>query len=81
MEKIVSPVDVDLLVSELTKNKLLRLTNNKGNEIYIVTAEDSPNVMQEIGRLREVTFVMQEAGPGKVRILMNTISEKTPSSK
>jgi len=65
MEKIASPVDTELLIAELTKDKLLRLTNNKSNEIYIVTAEDSPNVMQEIGRLREVTFRDAGGGTGK----------------
>lgn len=65
MEKVVSPVDKEILVAELTKNKLLRLTNNKSNEIYIITDEDSPNVMQEIGRLREVTFRDAGGGTGK----------------
>ncbi|MBE0650182.1 MAG: GNAT family N-acetyltransferase [Bacteroidales bacterium] len=65
MDKIISPVVKELLVAELTKDKLLRLTNNKSNEIYIITAENSPNVMQEIGRLREVTFRDAGGGTGK----------------
>lgn len=65
MEKIVSPIDKEILLAELTKDKLLRFTNNKSNEIYIVTAENSPNVMNEIGRLREVTFRDAGGGTGK----------------
>lgn len=65
METIIPPVDREILVQELTKDKLLRKTNNAGNEIYIVTAEDSPHVMREIGRLREITFRDAGGGTGK----------------
>ena len=54
MQDIINPIDRALLKAELTKEKRLRSTNKSKNEIYIVTAHDSPNVMQEIGRLREV---------------------------
>ena len=53
-----------LLKAELTKEKRLRSTNKSKNEIYIVTAHDSPNVMQEIGRLREVAFRYYGGGTG-----------------
>ena len=56
MQDIINPIDRALLKAELTKEKRLRSTNKSKNEIYIVTAHDSPNVMQEIGRLREVAF-------------------------
>lgn len=65
METIVNPVSKELLIKELTKDKLLRKTNNGNNEIYIVTDQDSPHVMQEIGRLREVTFRDAKGGTGK----------------
>lgn len=64
-EKIIQPVERELLRSELTPNKQLRLTNKSNNEIYIVTAQDSPNVMQEIGRLREIAFRNAGGGTGK----------------
>ena len=64
-EKIIQPVDRELLRSELTPNKQLRLTNKSNNEIYIVTAQDSPNVMREIGRLREIAFRNAGGGTGK----------------
>ncbi len=65
METIVNPVSKELLLQELTQDKLLRKTNNGNNEIYIVTDQDSPHVMQEIGRLREVTFRDAKGGTGK----------------
>lgn len=65
MQTIIPPVDKELLVSELTKDRFLRKTNNGNNDIYIVTAEDSPHVMREIGRLREITFRDAGGGTGK----------------
>ena len=62
MKPLIAPVAKDLIEKELTADKFLRKTNNGGNEIYIVTAHDSPNIMQEIGRLRELAF--REAGGG-----------------
>lgn len=64
-EKIIQPVERELLKSELTPNKQLRLTNKSNNEIYIVTAQDSPNMMREIGRLREIAFRNAGGGTGK----------------
>ena len=65
IETVILPVDKELLVGELTKDKFLRETNNGNNEIYVITAEDSPHVMREIGRLREVTFRDAGGGTGK----------------
>lgn len=64
MEDIISPVDVEILKSELTEDKRLRFTNKSHNEIYIVTYHDSPNVMREIGRLREEAFRTAGGGTG-----------------
>ena len=60
MNTIIDPVPVELLKAELTKSKKLEDTNKGHNELYIVTWQDSPNVVTEIGRLRELTF--REAG-------------------
>ena len=60
METIIDPVPVELLKAELTKSKNLEDTNKGHNELYIVTWQDSPNVVTEIGRLRELAF--REAG-------------------
>lgn len=56
MNTIIDPVPVELLKAELTKSKKLEDTNKGHNELYIVTWQDSPNVVTEIGRLRELTF-------------------------
>ena len=65
METVIPPINKELLLGELTNDKFLRETNNGSNEIYIVTAEDSPHLIQEIGRLREVTFRDAGGGTGK----------------
>lgn len=62
MEKIIDRVDRDLILSELTQDKLLRYANKGVNEVYVVDAFNSPNVMREIGRLREIAF--RDAGGG-----------------
>ena len=65
MEDIIHPVDKELLLSELTPEKQMRMTNKSHNTIYIITAHDSPNVMREIGRLRELAFREAGGGTGK----------------
>jgi len=62
MKDIIAPVSKEALLAELTPDKLMRKTNKADNDIYIVTHLDSPNVMQEIGRVREITF--RDAGGG-----------------
>lgn len=64
MEKIIDPIRKELLKSELTESKRLRRTNRGGNDLYIVDAHDSPNVMREIGRLREIAFRAGGGGTG-----------------
>lgn len=65
MKDIISKVPTHLIESELTADKFMRDTNKGGNQIYLVTAHDSPNIMQEIGRLREITFRLAGGGTGK----------------
>jgi Acetyltransferase (GNAT) domain len=65
MEPIIEKVNTDLIEKELHNGKFVRKTNNGHNEIYIITHFDSPNVMREIGRLREVTFRHAGGGTGK----------------
>lgn len=64
MEQIIDPIDIRILKSELTRKKKLRNTNKGGNEIYVVTWQDSPNVVKEIGRLREIAFRSSGGGSG-----------------
>lgn len=65
MKTIISPVEKQLLLAELNDKTFLRNTNNAGNEIYILNDKSAPNVLREIGRLREVTFRDAGGGTGK----------------
>jgi hypothetical protein len=65
MKNIIEAVDRELIMCELTENKFIRPTNKAGNHIYIVTAHDSPNIMREIGRLRELSFRSGGGGTGE----------------
>ena len=64
MEPIMAPVSLDLIKAELTPSKKLRDTNKGSNEIYVVNHFDSPNIMLEIGRLREEAFRDSGGGSG-----------------
>lgn len=65
MQKIIDPVDLSIIESELKKDFFLRKTNKASNEIYIFRAEDAPNLMREVGRLREEAFRFHGGGTGK----------------
>jgi hypothetical protein len=65
MQNIIEPVKKEALLDELTRERYVRKANNGNNEIYIVTHHNAPNVMREIGRLREVTFRHAGGGTGK----------------
>jgi len=64
MQEIIKPVDKALIKAELTNDKRLRGTNKADNSIYIITAQDSPHTMREIGRLREIAFRHYGGGTG-----------------
>lgn len=65
MEEIIKPVARDLILAELTPERLLRTTNKGHNLIYIINAHEAPNTMREIGRLREIAFREAGGGTGK----------------
>ena len=65
MQAIIPPVSKELLKAELTPERRLRSTNKAGNEIYIITYQQAPNVMREIGRLREIAFRAAGGGTGQ----------------
>lgn len=65
MEPIIHAVPKNELEKELTEDKFIRMTNKADNELYIISALDSPNLMKEIGRLRELTFRAAGGGTGK----------------
>ncbi|MBP5536490.1 MAG: GNAT family N-acetyltransferase [Bacteroidales bacterium] len=58
------PVDRELIKKELSNHNFLRHTNYANKDIYITTARLSPNIMQEIGRLRELSFATAKGGTG-----------------
>lgn len=65
MEPIITPVDTDIIRNELKDEFLWRNTNKGGNLIYIIKPNEAPAVMQEIGRLRELSFRTAGGGTGK----------------
>ncbi len=65
MKDIVAPLPKEKIIAELTPDKFLRKTNKGGNEIYLLTYHNSPAVLHEIGRLREITFRDAGGGTGK----------------
>lgn len=65
MQRIIDPIDIDLIKSELTPESFLRHANKGGNDIYIVDGREAPNTMREIGRLREIAFRSAGGGTGK----------------
>ena len=64
-QPIIPPIPAEVLKSELTPDRQLRMTNKSHNEIYIITAHNAPNTMREIGRLREIAFREAGGGTGK----------------
>jgi hypothetical protein len=65
MKPIVDQLPKDQIIAELTRDKLLRRTNNGNNEVYIFDNNNSPSLMHEVGRVREITFRHAGGGTGK----------------
>ncbi len=65
LDYIIAPIERSLIKKELSENKFIRTTNKGNNEIYIINHHDSPHVMREIGRLREVSFGSAGGGTGQ----------------
>jgi hypothetical protein len=78
METIIPPVERDLLKAELTKERFLRKSNFGESEIYIITHKNSPNLLREIGRIREVTFREAGGGTGKSLDIDKFDTSETP---
>ncbi|MEI6123118.1 MAG: GNAT family N-acetyltransferase [Bacteroidota bacterium] len=77
MENLIPPIDKSIIENELTTELFVRKTNFSDNNIYILNAHNAPNVMREIGRLRELTFRIAGGGTGKaIDIDEYDISEK-----
>ncbi|MDR2585995.1 MAG: GNAT family N-acetyltransferase [Prevotellaceae bacterium] len=65
MNPVIAPIERQLIEKELTRDKFVRSTSKGGNLLYEVTAHNAPNTMQEIGRLREISFRLSGGGTGK----------------
>lgn len=65
MQPVIPPIDRTLLEQELNEHTFVRNSNNGENKIYIVNIHNSPNTLDEIGRLRELTFRAAGGGTGK----------------
>ena len=63
-KKIVTPTNTELMVKEIEalKEHDFRLLESKNYEVYLAPASHLPNIIREIGRLREITF--REVGEG-----------------
>lgn len=63
-EPIIDPVPLEKIEQEivLLRQKKARLVQSKDYEVFLAKSEDIPNILQEIGRLREVTF--RQVGEG-----------------
>ena len=65
MKPITDQLPKDQIIAELTKDKLLRRTNNGNNEVYIFDNNNAPSLMHETGRVREITFRHAGGGTGQ----------------
>jgi len=65
MEPIAEQLPIDQIIVELTKDRFLRRTNNGNNEVYLFDARNSPALIHEVGRVREITFRHAGGGTGK----------------
>ena len=63
-KKIAGPVPVEAIEKEILtlRNDEKRLLESKNYEVFFASADKIPNILLEIGRLREITF--REVGEG-----------------
>jgi hypothetical protein len=64
MQDILEPIDKDILKKEINETTFLRYTNFGNIEVHLVNHHRQPNAIQEIGRLRELTFRAAGGGTG-----------------
>ena len=65
MKPVIAPIDRKLIEQELSAEKFIRHTSKGGNKLYEITAHNAPHTMEEVGRLREISFRLAGGGTGK----------------
>jgi hypothetical protein len=78
LSNIIDPIDRSVLAKELAKDRFVRFTNNGNNEIYIINCHNAPNTLNEVGRLREISFRVAGGGTGKPSDLDEHDTKKIP---
>ncbi len=61
-EPIIEETDNSVLITEITTLENFRVWEEKNYQVYITPTTSIPNILREIGRLREITF--REVGEG-----------------
>ncbi len=63
-KNIVTPISQELMIKEVEALRVgdCRLLQSKNYEVFLAQADKIPNILREIGRLREITF--REVGEG-----------------
>lgn len=63
-KQIVKPANHEQILEEIaaSREQDCRLLQSKNYEVFLITADKIPNILHEIGRLREITF--REVGEG-----------------
>lgn len=65
MKAIAKAIPREQIIEELSKVTFIRHTNNGNNEVYLFDNNTSPVLMQEVGRIREITFRHAGGGTGE----------------
>ncbi|MEY3678826.1 MAG: hypothetical protein RI924_967 [Bacteroidota bacterium] len=64
-QEIIPPISPELLKKEIAALQDFKVCEEKNYEVYISTSEHIPNMLREIGRLRELTFRQVGEGTNK----------------
>lgn len=65
MKKIIAPIDPQLMKQELTEDLFFCEAAHGNAKVYLLDNLTAPNVMKEIGRLREMAFRQGGGGTGE----------------
>ncbi len=65
MKAVMLPIETNVLEQELASAQFIRDTNKGNNQIYVFTAHNCPNLMKEVGRVRELSFRVGGGGTGE----------------